>query len=509
MTKASYKYFSIVDSSASADYKTFDKTEITSATEVFQVTCFVKPAYSDISSNVYTDANIQAAPYLGHGCTEIKYIQPFTYVEGDDEWTQLTSAAVVATTAADEVEYHKSVGVSSKCGAGTQTTIHDVFAWSTLKTKYDEITNFKLQISLSDVGLGGTPFADPIESDITVETFDFVGNVEVFDLLYISGDYETQEWVGTSDIDTVVFDDVIAPNGPHNTGNVVVAGSLSHTCTADLEIVSPNSDFHCFDATGIAIRDSNAFYDSTYLNQGASVSDCTAELTSSCETAQIAAPTITDSRNCLDDETAVSGCSEALPLTQISALKTSITVTSVIIDAIRLHDDHTFPKEHVSGSFDATDFDAKTTEFNCDSAECSSDPYLVLEKDVGTYEYLCKWKSPSFNGGVATADGTITTGGQVEDVSGVWQDNEFTSECAASGATSGSIASTAILLPGKIFPQFYVYGITTFIKESASDLVIPDTSGVQLRRLGGSRTIAPMLETKTVFVMAPQKVISK
>ena len=497
VTKDSYKYFSIADSTDSADYKNFAKTEITSATEVFRVVCFVKPAYPDLLSNDYTTVNIAAAPFLGEGCTEVKYITPFSYDPADPEWTQLQSNSVVSSVTPDTAQYIKSVGVSSKCGAAQPATIHDVFAWSTLKTTYDEITNFQLEINLSDINLGGTPFGNPIDFDLTVEGIEFDGNVEVFDLLYISGDYTSEDKVGTSAIDSVVFADVIAPNGPHNSGDVKTEGSVSHKCSVDLSITSPHSDFHCFDSTGIAARVSNA-YTSTHLNQGASVSDCTAALSSVCVPTIVVAPTITDSRKCIDDETYSVECASALQVITVDALKTEIGVKSVIIDAIRLRDTHQFPKGHVSGEFNANSFGATSTEFTCDDAACSSDPYIVLEESSGTYAHTCKWSSLDF---AETPSGRVTTSG----VRANGDDHVFTATCVPSAATSGSIASTAIKLPGKIFPQFYVYGITTFSKSPSPTGGLPNT--IAARRLGGQTE--PKLETKSVFVVSPQKVISK
>jgi len=498
-TKDSYKYFSIADSTNSADYNNFAKTEIASATEVFDVICFVKPAYPDLLDNSYQTVNIAAQPYLGEGCTEIKYITPFTYDSADPEWTQLTSTPVVSASTPTSSQYQKSVGVSSKCGTPPQTTIHDVFAWSTLKTTYDELTNFKLEINLSDLGLGGTAFGSPIEVDLTVEGIEFEGNVEVFDLLYISGDYTSEDKVGTSAVDSVIFTDVIAPNGPHNSGDVKIEGNIGHKCSVDLSVTSPNNDFHCFDSTGIQSSESNS-YTITHLNQGASISDCTAALSSSCVPTINVAPTVTDSRKCLDDETYGAECATALTDITVQALKTEIGVKSVIIDAIRLRDTHQFPKGHTSGTFDANAFGAKTTEFNCDDAACSSDPYIVLEESSGTYSYTCKWYSPTF---AETPTGAILTSGALAN----GNDHVFSAACSAASASAGSISSTSIRLPGKIFPQFYVYGITTFSKSPTTG-GLPNTIANSGSRRLGSRD-SPKLETKTVFVVSPQRVVYK
>ena len=498
-TKDSYKYFSIANSTNSADYKNFAKTEISSATEVFDVICFVKPAYPDLLSNTYQTVNIAAQPYLGEGCTEIQYITPFTYDSNDPEWTQLTSTPVVSASTPASSQYQKSVGVSSKCGTAPQTTIHDVFAWSTLKTTYNELANFKLEINLSDLNLGGTAFGSPIEVDLTVEGIEFEGNVEVFDLLYISGDYTSEDKVGTSAQDSVIFTDVIAPNGPHNSGNVKIEGNIGHKCSVDLTVTSPNNDFHCFDSTGIQVRASNS-YTSTHLNMGTSLSSCTAALSSSCVPTINVAPTITDSRKCLDDETYGAECSTALTDIQIEALKTEIGVKSVIIDAIRLRDTHQFPKGQASGTFDADAFGAKTTEFNCDDAACSNDPYIVLEESSGTYSHTCKWSSPTF---AETPTGAILTSGALAN----GNDHVFSSACAAASASAGSISTTSIRLPGKIFPQFYVYGITTFSKSPTTG-GLPNTIANSGSRRLGSRN-SPKLETKTVFVVSPQRVVSK
>ncbi len=498
-TKDSYKYFSIANSTNSADYKNFAKTEISSATQVFDVICFVKPAYANLSSNTYQTVNIAAQPYLGEGCTEIQYITPFTYDPNDSEWTQLTSTPVVSASIPASSQYQKSVGVSSKCGTAPQTTIHDVFAWSTLKTTYNELANFKLEINLSDLNLGGTQFGSPIEVDLTVEGIEFEGNVEVFDLLYISGDYTSEDKVGTSAVDSVIFTDVIAPNGPHNSGDVKIEGNIGHKCSVDLSVTSPNNDFHCFDSTGIQARVSNS-YTSTHLNQGTSVSTCTAALSSSCVPTINVAPTITDSRKCLDDETYGAECATALTDITVQALKTEIGVKSVIIDAIRLRDTHQFPKGHASGTFDANAFGAKTTEFNCDDAACSSDPYIVLEESSGTYSHTCKWSSPTF---AQTPTGAILTSGVLAN----GNDHVFSAACAAASASAGSISSTGIRLPGKIFPQFYVYGITTFSKSPTTGGLPNTIANTGSRRLGSRDS--PKLETKTVFVVSPQRVVSK
>ena len=508
----SYKYWSILNSTNSANYKNFVESEITSATEVMRVVCFVKPKYPDLTSNTFTPADLDEDIFKNADCDEIKYITPFTYDAGDPEWTQLTNNLVVSSVNPESAHYTKSVGVSSKCG-GSGGTIHDVFAWSTLKTSYEDIVNFKLKINLSDIGLGGSQFDSPIEVDLTVEEIEFEGNVEVFDLLYISGDYTSEEKVATSAVDYVVFDDVIAPNGPHRSGNVKIEGSVSHKCSVDLTVSSPNDDFHCFDSDGIAARVSNS-YTTTHLNMGATVSACTAALSSNCVPVVTELPTITDSRKCLADETYSAECETELNDIEVQALKTEIDVKSVIVDAIRLHDTHQFPKEHASGTFSAIPFVAASDEFTCDDAACTSDPYIVLDVEAGKYEHTCKWST----GGT----GSIITSGQTDGA-----DNVVDATCSDSARTAGSIPETQIRLPGKIFPQFYVYGITTFSKQptkgglpntvvindgSGPVLPNPDPSGAQQqagrRRLGGTRS-APPVETKSVFVVSPQKVIAK
>jgi len=242
------------------------------------------------------------------------------------------------------------------------------------------------------------------------------------------------------------------------------------------------------------------------LNQGASLSECTAALTSVCTPDVKTLPTVTDSRKCISDETYGTECETTLTPVPVDALLTRINVKSVIIDAIRLRDTHQFPKGHASGTFDANVFQAATDEFNCDDAACTSDPYLVLEEASGSYEHTCKWKSDFFNEGIPTPSGDIITRGAL----GNGNDHVFTSNCAPTGATSGSISSTAIRLPGKIFPQFYVYGITTFSKSPTTG-GLPNTlingNALAGRRLGGRDS--PKLETKTVFVVSPQKVIAK
>lgn len=512
----SYKYWSILNSTNSANYKNFKyESEITSATEVMRVVCFVKPKYQNLTSNTPTPADPTKDIYTNEKCDEIKYITPFTYDAGDPEWTQLTNNLVVSSVNPESVHYKKSVGVSSKCG-GSGGTIHDVFTWSTLKTSYEDIVNFKLKINLSDIGLGGSQFEDPIQVDLTVENegIEFEGNVEVFDLLYISGDYTSEEKVATSAEDYVVFDDVIAPNGPHRSGNIKIEGSVSHKCTVDLTVSSPYDDFHCFDSTGIAARVSNS-YTTTHLNMGATLSTCTAALSSNCVPDVKELPTITDSRKCIANETYSTDCETELTDIPVYALKTEIDVKSVIIDAIRLHDTHQFPKEHASGTFSATPFVAASDEFTCDKAACTSDPYIVLDVKAGKYEHTCKWSS---------GDGSIVTSGVLP--SGA--DNVVDASCSDTGRTAGSIDETQIRLPGKIFPQFYVYGITTFSKQPTSGglpntvvindgsgpvLPNPDPSGAQQpagrRRLGGTRSAPPTVETKSVFVVSPQKVIAK
>lgn len=495
-TSHSYNYFSLASTSPSADYKSFAKTQINDKDEVFQVVCFAKPAYPDLLTNNYQQIDHndpKNTEFVQNGCTEIKYITPFSYDPEDQEWTHLLSTPVVSATVPTSSHYTKSVGVSSRCGTPDATTIHDVFAWSTLKTNYNEVANFKLRIDLSGLQSGQNPGdGNVIDSSYLVEGIEFEGNVEVFDLLYISGDYTSETKTGTSAIDTVTFTDVIAPNGPHNTGNIKIAGGVSHKCSVDLAVTSPNSDFHCFDTTGIMSRESNS-YTSTHLNQGTSLSSCTATLSSNCVATVDTQPSIEDSRECNDDETYIATCSIT-----VEALKTEIGVKSVIIDAIRLRDTHQFPKGHVTGTFDATAFGATTDAFSCDDATCTSDPYMVLGESSGTYAHTCKWFSSN---SAQSESGSITTPGRNTGGS----PRVFQSTCAPEGTTSGSIASTDIRLPGKIFPQFYVYGITTFSKSPTIGGLPNTIAGA--RRLGG-RT-EPKSETKSVFVVSPQTVVAK
>lgn len=512
--KNSYKYYSPVNSAINnATYKNFAKSEINSKDEIFDIVCFVKPKYLDLRSNTYEPIDITESWYTTNGCTEVKYITPFTYDPLDEEWTQLTTTPVVSATAATSSHYTKTVGVSSRCG-NTATTIQDIFAWSTLKTTYSELANFQLSIDLKKLGNGANNPASIISYEYNTVGITFEGNVEVFDLLYISGDYTSEDKVGTSAEDFVVFDHVIAPNGPDNDGDIQIVGTVSHKCSVDLTVVSPNQDFHCFDPTGIAARGSNSYTDELtngHLNQGTSVSGCTAALSSKCVPTINVAPTITDNRLCDDDETYLASCS----LT-IEALKTEIDVKSVIIDAIRLHDTHQFPKGHTSGTFDAEVFGPKTDFFTCDDALCTSDPYMILEESSDTYAHTCKWYSSN---SAQTESGSVTTPGRNGDDPRV-----FNSNCDAVGDTAGSIDETQIRLPGKIFPQFYVYGITTFSKQPTSGGLPPNTiagSGPVLdpsgalqqqpgqRRLGGTRSAPPTVETKSVFVVSPQKVIAK
>jgi hypothetical protein len=276
---------------------------------------------------------------------------------------------------------------------------------------------------------------------------------------------------------------------------VTAAGSLEGTCSTDLTVTSPGGDYQCFENTGSSERNDNTYITDEHLNKDSENGNCDVALTVTCSAS--GSISYTDNRYC-DTSTNAAACALAGAIAEdvtINGLSLSLTYESVIVEGVRLHNTRHYPKGHsaASADFTTTDFGDVTNRFTCDAPTCPNDPYLVLAKNSdGKFGHACK-----FNGQASKIlSGATTAAG--DSGSAVCSDD--------ANGNAGSISNTAIKLPGKVFPQFYVYGITSFSSSTTSTVDANPTS----RRLGarlGAPATQDEIETKTVFTLAPSHVI--
>ena len=338
---------------------------------------------------------------------------------------------------------------------------------------------------------------DDNEISISLGAFTINHNTQLHDLLYVSGMYTSQPKFQSSAVGTVNFARQLEiPSGFPISGKVTATGNLEGSCSTTLTVTSPDTEYQCFENVGTGERADNTYLTDDHLNQDSQDSDCEVSLAINCQAS--GSISYTDSRYC-DTNIDADACDheDAQPAdVTIDGLSLSLTYESVIVEAIRLHNTRQYPKGHSATDADFTteDFGDTTDRFTCDDPTCPNDPYLVLAKNsAGEFAHACTWNgaASTTTSGATSADG-----------------DTYYAVCATGTDVSGDIEGTTIKLPGKVFPQFYVYGITSFSSSDTSTVVANPV--VANRRLGarlGAPATQDEIETKTVFTLPPSHVI--
>ena len=499
--------------STSYDYKSCGvggcTAAINQASNKIQSWCYFKAAHESLSDNLNTAKN-DAIISLTTGCdTDNSYlIDPFLYSTGGgaNGWDKLATGAFGGQPTAtfefsgDSLATSTTIGVASKCGTDASAVVKNVFAWTELSSTLQDTSSLKLSlkapVASTTEGAYGT---DDIQ--IALGNFDITHNTQLHDLLYVSGMYKSQAQSQSSAAGTVQFDRQLEiPSGFPISGKVTAAGYLRGSCETTLTVTSPDSEYQCFEngANPNVERNDNTYLTENHLNQDSQDSDCGVSLVVACEAD--GSITYTDSRYC-DTDIDADACADEdaqAALITIPGLSLSLSYESVIVEGIRLRNTRNYPKGHSTadgGSFTTKDFGDETGRFTCDNPTCPNDPYMVLAKNsAGVFAHACTWNGEAST----TTNGATNAGGDTYDA-----------DCADTGEVSGDIDGVTIKLPGKVFPQFYVYGITSFSSSDTSTVVANPVAN-PARRLGarlGAPDTQGEIETKTVFTLAPSHII--
>jgi len=299
--------------------------------------------------------------------------------------------------------------------------------------------------------------------------------------------------------------------------------------------------------------------------------ECSAQVTSKCDERIIR---VTDKRKCFNFH----GTEAGQPLAQFSAnittrnqgksiptiynlldpttgvcqkpsndgleLESIIVTETIVLERLRLGTERVFPTEEIDVGSNGSPFenglkplhlssfdDDATTQWACDTTNCTTDPYHVIYHDKDTNSNAgCKWRETddqfaTIAGKVETRGSDILTGCQDEESSDVGTCGSPLYVKGSCPSVEPHTASKFLYMPPKSFPHFYVYAMSTFtasfpkpdsqnlpsrsVTEKAIDASkITTTSTTPSRRLGSKKLLASKSKggmqtfTKSVFVIS-------
>ena len=489
-------------------YYADDSTALTTGSfENIAAYCYIKPDVGINDVNVQGEAEYKALKFDANGevdengargcqaTDKIRYIVPFSYVTdgGASAWNTVAKhflddddnpvAYVLRDT--DSVGAQTYVGVASKCGSdhgdaknAANNPIHDIYAWGTLSGTLAESNRMSISMDFNDgrdTSATGSYGVDVL-GVITAVSFEITGDISAHDLLYVLGEKSAHaDNTDASLSNSVEFTgEITLPllSLPLS-GNVVAGGSAKTTCTANIIVTSRESEYKCFADTDTP-------------------GECQVKLEVDCQTREVVAMYIRDTRTC-DSSTNPVGCAGETPLTvPVDGITHTINVDTAIVDAVRMGNTRAYPHNDQAlsdpGNADSLDEFEDFTDFTCITAACDTDAFILLDTNSGTHNGECMWKTDTGSPvSIAQTNGNTTWSG----------------ECTNSDSTPGSIVNTNIITPSETFVQFYVYGIATFdniVLGTINNLI---TTG---RRLGAPQESGEVT-SKTIMLIAPRSVI--
>ena len=430
----------------------------------------------------------------------------------------------LGTTTEHSINTHKTLGVSSTCGTdgNSDGAINDVFTWAVMKATGTLEYNVKVTVDRGsdahNTFLTNDPSNGALDSKgdkptifVTVTVTQTHMTVP-HDLLYISGNFDPgEQTIKASNADFVEDFTIEMEAGVSGSVKWVDDDSEFSTfdiklhCSAELEVTSADGNWHCFDGAEGVPTSSNfelagtsgattTYVDTTSSGEDGSAmnsaNDCTAYMTQQCVVNDHKLH-IEDARHCYNvnegsenDE----ACADDEHRGEWPAISPKEEVDfdaySAIVQAVRLNDVRRYPLGDAAGADNyytkwvdqgekdysvATNsaFATSGSKWQCDdtNGDCSAtDPYVVLAAADESDSITVQCFSDSGSGSYGTPTPIVR---------GCEDDPYVASGCSAASqhpvtCTTESPArlptgsgQVKIQLPPALFPQFYVFGIST------------------------------------------------
>jgi hypothetical protein len=517
-----YKYFERLDSGWTA----IDNTMYDDYADLFTV-CYYKPGIELVSGTYQVSPTGAQA-----GCDEVVDVGGQSIVTILNTGTDVTSKEV---NGGEQVVMQKQIGVASTCNDNDQG---DIYAFSSLKGTLE--TNVKLSITATFSTSGGISLNNDLNGVALTMTFEANQVIQPFDIEYITGEYQTNDHVITSDAQTITFAP-ISFQGVGAIGGIDVGVDNDYTavvCSSQLTVTSMTGDDSGDDS--YAPGSGHCYFDQSNADD-ATYTDCMAKLDVECNSATegqsvSARITISDSRECYDSNygtplASCEGTGQEIQGKTIYDPHHEVEVESIIIQALRLKAGvHRYPGDQYS-QFDTYSVRQRDASLGPDQ-EClfmlygtdqgaTKDPFVVLARSTRntisdlqcTYTDTATATATAFDGGL-----TLDQGCQDTSIVNDACVNSFDTVITCSDVAPDNrddIADTNICKTSDLYRESYVYALSTFYKTSSDSesLVDGETSETHVaallpqgRRLGSRRNNRyENVETATLFSTLPSR----
>jgi len=478
MTQDHYNYYSKKANNV------WDITPLTAkeaTNNMFYKRCYFKPEIKiDETTGTATYVRTKRSDWTDQ-CTFV------TDVEGDEiakfinDKTDYTKdgASVFSKTFDIQIDehVHQVLGVASTCGKNGDghSSIDDIFSWSNLRANIKSKAQITYKLSRNQYG--NYTFG---------HNFEVTNEIDVYDLLYIAGNHETRaEHVHLDSTPSAATFATVTYIGNQN-GLHVQNNDLSATCKSELTIDSSNGDSrHCAFTENGPVVDHNPqapnpqapidYTNSSVLGFESTTHDaCRARMDVECFQPKPVIE-IRDTRNCYHKDHP--GCNGETPFAfTVHEFEQTIKAESQIIEAIRLRDYRSYPSK-IIGVLNTDDKDDNVNgqrNFRCLDETCSKDPYIVLAQEDEIVSHVTCPLNGTLNGTEFAGNATVVLErGCGSENSSCYNPDIVVATCYDSvtilnnnvpADVSTEESWVNLVKPSEIYPQFYVYGLTTFTR---------------------------------------------
>ena len=468
-TKNHYKYYSKNENNL-WDINPLTANEATN--NMFYKRCYFKPKINiNETTGIATYVQTKLSDWSNQ-CTFVTDVEGeriATFINGNKGLTK-KGAPLFDTLFEDSFDIqidehvHQVLGVASTCGKNGDghSSIDDIFSWSNLRANIKSKATITYKLSRNKYG--NYTFG---------HNFEVTNEIDVYDLLYIAGNHYTEaKHVHLDSRPSAATFATVTYNKNQN-GLHVQDNDLSATCKSELTIDSSNGDSrHCaFTDDDHRVHNTaanihyNEFHNLTF--ESTTHKACRARMDVECFQPT---PTIEirDTRNCYHKDHP--GCNGETPFAfTVHEFEQTIKAESQIIEAIRLRDYRSYPS-NIIGVLNTKE----QSKFRCLDETCSKDPYIVLaerENDVSKLKCPLTGKK---NGTEFAGDATVVLArGCGSENSSCYNPDIVVATCYDSvtihnnnvpADVSTEESWVNLVKPSEIYPQFYVYGLTTFTR---------------------------------------------
>jgi len=366
---------------------------------------------------------------------------------------------------------HQVLGVASTCGKNGDghSSIDDIFSWSNLRANIKSKATITYKLSRNKYG--NYTFG---------HNFEVTNEIDVYDLLYIAGNHYTEakhvyldSRPSAATFATVTY--IGNQNGLHVQDN-----DLSATCKSELTIDSSNGDSrHCAftdddhrvhnTAANINYTAANIHYNEFHnlTFESTTHKACRARMDVECFQPEPVIE-IRDTRNCYHKDHP--GCNGETPFAfTVHEFEQTIKAESQIIEAIRLRDYRSYPS-NIIGVLNTKE----QSKFRCLDETCTQDPYIVLAERANDVSKLKCPLTGKKNGTEFAGNATVVLDrGCGSENSSCYNPDIVVATCYDSVTIHNNNVPADVsteekwvylVKPSEIYPQFYVYGLTTFTR---------------------------------------------